>query len=145
MLEVAAGDELARRMVGQPGAAVGQELAGLVVADPVVLVVVEHRQQDVEVGEQVGQPHRPPQAHREVAAVAPRGEPRVERDRFGRHLVVERLEERPAPGRRPGRAAWEGDLERRAVAASSGGLSHRPDIAVPNTLPRVTLRNDEAA
>ena len=43
MLQVAAGDLLLLGVAGQPALAVAQQLLDLVVADPVVLVVVEDR------------------------------------------------------------------------------------------------------
>ena len=48
-------DQLALGMRGQPALAVAQQLLHLVVADPVVLVVVQHRDQHIEVREQVAQ------------------------------------------------------------------------------------------
>ena len=50
--EIATGDELPVGMRGEPRAAAPQQLVDLVGADPVVLVVVEHRQQHEEVLEQ---------------------------------------------------------------------------------------------
>ena len=53
MLQVAVGDELALGMRGEPALAVPEQLLDLVVADLVVLLVVEHGDQHVEVREQV--------------------------------------------------------------------------------------------
>ena len=58
VLQVAAGDQLALGVRREPALAVAQQLLDLVVADPVVLVVVEHRDEHVEVGEQVAQAAR---------------------------------------------------------------------------------------
>ena len=51
VLEVAADDLLLFRMDGKPRLAVPQQLLHLVVADPIVLVVVQHWNQHVQVGE----------------------------------------------------------------------------------------------
>ena len=52
VLEVAAGNLFALGCVRQPALAVTQQFLHLVVADPVVLVVVENRDQDVQVAQQ---------------------------------------------------------------------------------------------
>ena len=64
VLQVAAGDQLALRVARQPALAVPQQLLDLVVADPVVLVVVEHGDQHVEVREQLREPAARPQRRR---------------------------------------------------------------------------------
>ncbi len=79
MLEVAAGDLLPLRVRGQPAFPPGQQLVQLLLPDPVVLVVVEHRKQHVEVGEQVAEPAGPRQPHLEVGALPPLREVFVER------------------------------------------------------------------
>ncbi len=61
--------------------------------DPVMLVVVEHRDQHVEMGQQVAQGAGGAQADREVAAHPPLRELGVERMGLGRDRVAERLEE----------------------------------------------------
>ena len=52
-LQISARDFLFARVSRQPGAAVRQQLFELVVADEVVLVVVEDRNQDIEMREQL--------------------------------------------------------------------------------------------
>ena len=75
MSQVAPGDEVALGVVGQPAGAEAHQLVDLVRADPVVLAVVEHRQQHVQVGEGVGQPHGAAQAEVDVGRVTPAGTP----------------------------------------------------------------------
>ena len=53
VLEVAVDDQLALGMPGEPALAAAQQLLHLVVADPVVLLRVEHRHEHVEVREQL--------------------------------------------------------------------------------------------
>lgn len=113
VLEVAVRDQVASRVGCEPRPALVEQLAALVVAHPVVLVVIEHGQQHVEVRKQVGQPHGPAEPHRQVAAVAPLGEPVVERDRRRGHAVPEGLEQRTqhrttATGRQCGHLDLEG-------------------------------------
>jgi hypothetical protein len=71
-----------RSRSGCPGSqplAATHELLDLRLVDPVVLVVVEHRKQDVEVIEQLGQPEPPGEPKAEVTPGAPVREGRVER------------------------------------------------------------------
>ena len=68
MLEIAAGDELALRMGLQPTRALGDQLVHLAVADPVVLAVVEGRDEYVQVGEHFRQAHPPGQGNVPVRA-----------------------------------------------------------------------------
>ena len=91
--QVAAGDHLPLGVRGEPAAADAQELLHLGVAHPVVLVVVEHRDQHVEVGQQVAQGTGGAQADREVRAHPPLRKLGVERMGLGRDRVAERLEE----------------------------------------------------
>lgn len=51
MLQVAGGDEFAFRVVGEPTLTVLQQLFNFVIADPIMFVVVKHRDQDVQVRE----------------------------------------------------------------------------------------------
>ena len=55
MTQVPLRDEPSLRMVGQPAFAAPQQFLQLILTDVVVLVVVEHRDQDVQVREQRGQ------------------------------------------------------------------------------------------
>ena len=93
MPQVARGDQLFLGVNGKPVAPLGEQLVDLLLTDPVVLVVIQHRQQDVEVGQQILQRHLTADASSDVAAVAPLRERVVERDRVGLHLVAQGLEE----------------------------------------------------
>ena len=53
VLQVAAGDEVLLGMSGEPTFALPKQLLELVLADEVVLVVVENRDEDVEVGQEL--------------------------------------------------------------------------------------------
>ena len=134
--QVAAGDQLLLRVAGEPAAARADQLVHLVGADPVVLGVVQHRQQHVEVVERVGQPHGPGQPHVQVARLAPAPGSSGRAGSLGRRdLPAERLEHAAAAGRRrhgtaaPERATPAGSATRPAP----GGLSQRPVSAVRNT------------
>jgi hypothetical protein len=65
--EIAACYQLACRMGGEPIAAFGDELVDLVVAHPVVLILVEHRYQDIELIESIGEATGPIQFDRDEA------------------------------------------------------------------------------
>ena len=69
--QVAAGDELLLRVPGQPVAAGPDQLVDLLGGHPVVLGVVEHGQQHVQVVERVGQPELAGQPQAEVRGVTP--------------------------------------------------------------------------
>ncbi len=102
--EVAARDQVPLRVAGQPVTSRAEQLVDLVAGLPVVLGLVEHGQQDVELVERVGQPHRAAQGHVQVARVAPLRELLVQRDRRRVDRPPERLE----------------DLEREIDAAAAG-------------------------
>src|SRR5205823_5674627 len=73
--------------------AVPEQLLDFLVADPVVLLVVQHRHQDVEMREQVLQAAFRLERHAEVAAASPLGTLLVERVGLRGDRVAERLEE----------------------------------------------------
>ena len=145
-LQVAAGDLLLLRVAGQPAASLGQQLLQLVVADEVVLVVVEDRDQDVQVGQQLRERRdlarssrrstgsRPtPGTARRAGAAPPR--PRSPAARTPPAGTARR----PAPaGRRAGPPAGS------ASPPAPGRSLHRPWRAEPKTWEIATLRNDEA-
>ena len=56
MDQVARHDDIARRVAVEPALAVTKQLLDFVVADPVVLLIVEHRNEHVEVRQQLAQP-----------------------------------------------------------------------------------------
>jgi len=128
VLEVAPGDQVALGVRAEPALPAPQELLDLIVAHVVVLLVVEHRDQDVEVRQQVAQPGRPGKGHRPIRALAPVGEARIERASLGGHAIAERREEAlqnlvatPAGERGDGRFKRQGLIhERRAILAVPG-------------------------
>jgi hypothetical protein len=93
MPEVALRDQLPVGMDREPLAAAPQQLGDLVGARPVVLVVVQHRQQDRYLLQHVLEPGGDRQRHRQVIAVAPVGELAVQGQRRRRNRVAERLEQ----------------------------------------------------
>jgi hypothetical protein len=93
VLEVARHDQLAVRVAGEPALPAGKQLLDLVVADPVVLLRVEHRHEHVEVRQQVAQPALAGEPERVVAARAPLRETLVERVVDRLDDVAERLEQ----------------------------------------------------
>ena len=143
--QVAAGDELLLRVPGQPVAAGPDQLVHLVGRHPVVLGVVEHGQQHVQVVERVGQPQLAGQPQVQVRGVAPFG---------GRERLAARVDAASRGGRRRGprgrrrrgsaargraaRAGW-------GPAASSGRASQRPVSAVRKASLIATASRLEAA
>ena len=69
--DIAIDDQLAIGMTGQPSLTAAQQLLDLGLSHPVVLLRVEHRDQHVEVREQILQAHLTVQLDGEVAALAP--------------------------------------------------------------------------
>ncbi len=93
MLQVPGRDQLALGMRGEPPLPVAQQLLHLVLRDPVVLFIVEHGHQNIEVAKQLTESLRRAQCHAEVAALAPFRKLGVERLRLGHNGVTEGLEE----------------------------------------------------
>ena len=91
--EIAPGDEVALGVAGEPVPTAAQQLVDLVGAHPVVLVVVQYGQQHEQLLEHRLQRGRRRQREVEVAAHAPLGELRIERDLLGDHGVSQRLEQ----------------------------------------------------
>src|SRR5690606_21925301 len=63
ILQVALDDALALWVSRQPLAALAEQLVHLVLPNPVVLVSVEHGDQDIQVGQQVANTHIPGERH----------------------------------------------------------------------------------
>ncbi len=80
-------------VIRKPPLARAFELGHLVVADPVVLRVVEHREQHVELPQRLGQPHAARERHRAEARITPLRESGVERDALLRDLPSARPEQ----------------------------------------------------
>jgi len=117
-------------MGGQPARAAADELVDLGLVDPVVLVIVEHGQQDVEVVEQIGHALGSVQAQREVPTGPPVGVLGIERDGLGRDLVAERREQPPddvlpAAGGDGGQRGLERDRRRRELRPLPARAGHR--------------------
>jgi hypothetical protein len=72
-----------------------EQLLDLRVADPVVLLTIQHRQQHIQMAQQIAEADLAAEADREVGALAPLGELLVESVARGRDLVAERLEQPP--------------------------------------------------
>lgn len=53
MFQITIGDEFALWMLAQPSLAVAQQLFHFGIADPIVLVVIKHRNQHVEMRQQI--------------------------------------------------------------------------------------------
>ena len=82
-------------MFAKPSLAVTKQLFDLVLADPVMLVVIQHRNQNVEMGQQIAQSTVRFQCRGEIGALAPFRKLLIERMSSCRHFVAERLEESP--------------------------------------------------
>jgi hypothetical protein len=92
-LEVVQGDLVAFWMIGQPALAPGEQLVDLVVADPVVLVVVEDGDEHVEVAQGVPERERVRQHEVVQGAVAPLRVLLVARQPGGLDCVPQGLEQ----------------------------------------------------
>ena len=130
VLEIPRGDQVLLRVRPQPVAALFQKLGDLVVADPVVLVVVEHGKQDIEMRQEVLEEHLTGDVGIDVATLPPRREGGIQRDRRGRDVVAEGLEEAmdhrlPARGwkHRDVRMQWDGG--RRELGSVLAAAVHR--------------------
>ena len=91
--QVALRDQGLFRVRRQPGAARAQQLVDLVGALPVVLRLVEHRQQYVELVERIGEPDLAGQPEPDIPGVAPLWEALVQRDRDRLDLPAQGFEE----------------------------------------------------
>ena len=146
VLQISAGDLLLLGMRCEPARSFGQQLLQFVLADEVVLLVVEDRNEHVEVRQQFGQRFRAADRGRVIRTLAPLGKP-----------FIERMPDRPRPCSPAARTSAAESPRRRApagrrcravsgigVATSSGRSLQRPPMAVPNTCEIATLMNDEA-
>ena len=114
MREVARHDDLARRMALEPALAMTKELLHFVVADPVVLAIVDNGYEHVEVCQQVAEAAGGAQRDGEQSARPERRHAVVEFMAAGFDPVAERLEERAeerfpatARDRRESRLEWQ--------------------------------------
>jgi len=110
-------DALAVRVRGQPALAGAHQLVDLVVPDPVVLVRVQDREQDVQVTERVGEPERAGQVQVHVPGAAPARDLGIELDRRRLDVPAQRAEhllrDHRTPAARDGRRM---DLQRDRTA-----------------------------
>ena len=93
VLEIAAHDQLLLGMSREPARAAPHQLLDLRVVHPVVLVVVEDGQEDVEVVEEVCEPELARQAKADVAPGPPLRKGWIEQERLHGDLVSEWLEQ----------------------------------------------------
>src|SRR5262249_10625748 len=87
-------NHVARRMLVQPALAMTQQLLDLIVSNPVVLLVVQYRDQYVQVRQQLAQSPRRSQRDSEQPARPESGHALVEFVAGRLDLVAERLEQR---------------------------------------------------
>jgi hypothetical protein len=123
-------------MRAEPRAGLREQLLDLIVADPVVLVSIERRDEHIEMRERVGDRVSTAQRERHVARGAG--------DLIDRHLPAQRGEERADHVRAAGKGVTRissGIAER----ASSGRSRDSPVIAVRKARLSATDRNDDAA
>ena len=114
-------------MICKPARAVTQELFYLFVTHPVMLLVVQYRDEHVEMREQFAQANATAQFDRAVDAFAPVGKFLIERTTLCHNFIPERLEQSPqeplAPAaRQDGNVGFQGErgfCQFRAVLASS--------------------------
>ena len=133
------------RMAVEPALAVAKQLLDLVVAHPVVLLIVENRNEHVEMRQQVAQPACRAERDGEQPARAERRHALVELVPRRLDLVAERLEQ--AAKKRLAAAAGhrrESRLERQLGRASSGFRSHRPPSAELNHRASTTESSEDA-
>ncbi len=135
VLQVAPRDGLALGMRRQPSLAPANQLVDFVVANPVVLVVVQNGNKHVEMREQIAEPLGARDRYGEIAARAPVAVLLIEGVLLGAHLVAERLEEPPqeclaaAAGKNR-----EASLERKLAARQLGPLLAAPRERRPEHL-----------
>ena len=98
VLEIAPGDHVALGMGFQPALAMAQQLIDLVVADPVVLFLVEHRHQDIEMLQDIGQACRDRQGDIQIDTVTPLRKGRIQGQGRGGNDVAQRFEQAAQDG-----------------------------------------------
>ena len=92
MHEIPRNDLVTRGVRFQPTLSPPKELLDFVIANPVVLLVVHHRDQDVQMREQLVQRPRRPEHDREDATWTERRHLLVQRMTHGIDVIAERLE-----------------------------------------------------
>lgn len=142
--EVAVGDELSLGMRRQPAGACAQELLDLVVANPVVLGAIEHRQQDVQVVERIDQTDAARQGQDGKGCGAPVGASLIQCDGVGLDGPSHRGEQALEQVRDSGHRGQRDRQVEREEATSSSWFLHCPLSAVQNTLPIATASREDA-
>src|ERR1044071_1213192 len=87
------GDCLSLRMSCKPPFTVTQKFFDLLVAHPVMLLVIQDRREDVEMREQLAQPHACRKLDRKIRALSPLREFLIKGVPLRRHLIAERLKQ----------------------------------------------------
>lgn len=108
--QVPAGDEVAIRVVGEPARPGAHQLVDLVGALPVVLGLIERREQHVELVQRIGEPQRAREREIHVSGITPLRELRVQRDRRRGDVPAERGEQTPGQVR-PAATGQDRDLD----------------------------------
>src|SRR5262249_36253167 len=93
MLQVAAGDGFPFRVSGKPSAAVAKKLFNFVLSDPVMFIVVQYRNENIEMRQEIAQAYLRTEFDREVSALAPFREFFIKDPARGFNGIAERLEE----------------------------------------------------
>src|SRR5262249_2367299 len=106
MHEIWRNDLVACGVCFEPTLTASKELLDFIVSNPVVLLVGQHRNQDVQVREQLTHEPRRPERDRKDAARAQRRHLFVQRMAYSIDLVAEWLEQ--APKKQFAAAAWDG-------------------------------------
>jgi hypothetical protein len=110
----------------QPALAPGEQLVELVLPDPIVLGVVEHRQQHVQMRKQILKPTGRAQLDSKIRALTPGRELGIEGQPLGRDRVAERLEQPTKQGlAAPTRQHRKLGLERDRSVGEFGSISAR--------------------
>ena len=93
MRKVSASNQLALRMLSKPSLASPNQLANFIVAHPIMLGVVENRQEHVKLVESICETNLSGQCEIRIARFAPRRESFVQWNRSRGHFPSERLEQ----------------------------------------------------
>ncbi len=145
MPQVSTRDLLLFRMRCQPTDPFGKQFFQFIVAHEVVFVVVEDRDEDVQVRQQFRNRLVSTDRHREIGTLAPFGELLIERMTCGLDGVTQRFEHAVQKVVATShRQDIDPSSQRNGRATNSGRSLHRPAMALPNTCEIATLMKDEA-
>src|ERR1700751_3142403 len=93
MFQIARSNEFTLRMFTKPAFPMAQQFFDLCIPNPVVLIVIKNRNQDVEVSQQIPESSHSSKCHAEIPAVFPLREFLVKRMTLGSHFIAYRLKE----------------------------------------------------